>query len=611
MALGLTRPRSRLGGAISGPLDRSRPTYDGHRHWHAERGEILFEAACDVVGGFPGYAVCGGHLAGHRLRVTERYLLVGDGDEFGFGLAIRDIDGVALVPLPDGDECGLRLFYQDGTSPRLFTVRFCGNRLSMRSGPRAERAHISLLRAGLVDRFGISPPPEPDFIASWDETAGFDAENVIWTGRATIPRHVGLEGVPGSVWLTTRSLIWGCETVTGVHRLPLAVLTDVAAATVADRTATPAVHVGFGDELTGHFDLAFRFDQQATADHNLRDRGAMLVGLRSRGLPIGSPTPPFQPWRHAAHPVSEDADAYPEPDEDDPRNTFLGEERSVRRSPSRRRLGTFDLTDGDPPYPARPDHAARWPVGPAVEPSSTVWADADTGEREGGPTEPSPRLLDVVLAEWSGLPDDRERSPDDVQVAASWLSPLTPTEAEPVDQEPTQDGARGPIDEAGPALLPATSADEPSADANGTDLTLDEFSARDAEKSTCQTEGLHGSLCWPRAAAYESAAVGVLAEILTAIRDRVGGRVTPVAAALPTAAEQSAALAELAAACQAGLVAPDELRARSARILALGDACVRLRTLLELRDAGHVSDADLARRQQSITAQLAAVMEVR
>jgi hypothetical protein len=59
------------------------------------------------------------------------------------------------------------------------------------------------------------------------------------------------------------------------------------------------------------------------------------------------------------------------------------------------------------------------------------------------------------------------------------------------------------------------------------------------------------------------------------------------------------------------MLTPDQLRCRSARILALGDACVRLQTLVELRDAGHVSDADLARRQQTITAQLAAVMEVR
>src|SRR5262245_33650045 len=155
MVLGLTRPRTRLGGAATGSLDRPRSAYDDHRNWHVERGEILFEASCDVVGAFPGYAVCGGHLGGQRLRVAGRHVLVGDGDELGFGLAIRDIDGVALVPLPAGDECGLRLFYQDGASSRLFTVRFHGNRLSMRSGPRAERAHLSLLRAGLVDRFGI------------------------------------------------------------------------------------------------------------------------------------------------------------------------------------------------------------------------------------------------------------------------------------------------------------------------------------------------------------------------------------------------------------------------------------------------------------------------
>src|SRR5262249_50739252 len=159
-------------------------------------------------------------------------------------------------------------------------------------------------------------------------------------------------------------------------------------------------------------------DRQPTADHNLRERGAMLVGLRSRGLPIGSPTPPFQPWRHAAPPVGDDPDAsaYPEPEEGDLQDTFLVEERPTRRSPSRRRLGNFAL-DGDAPYPAWPDHAASSSAGPAVEGSPTAWADG----REAASTALPPRLLDIVLAEWSALPDDADRRLDDVQVAASWL----------------------------------------------------------------------------------------------------------------------------------------------------------------------------------------------
>src|SRR5690349_3365297 len=137
MVLGLTRSRTRFGGPAPRSFDRPGFLNDPTRRWHTERGEILFEATCDVVGGFPGYAACGGHLDGYRLRVTEGYLLIGDGDEHGFGLPIRDIEGVALVPVGDGEESALRVYYRDGTSPRLFTARFHGNRLSLRSGPRA------------------------------------------------------------------------------------------------------------------------------------------------------------------------------------------------------------------------------------------------------------------------------------------------------------------------------------------------------------------------------------------------------------------------------------------------------------------------------------------
>lgn len=613
MVLGLTRSRARLGGTGTGSLARPRLVDDGHRHWHAERGEILFEASCDVFGGFPGYAVRGGRLMGQRLRVTERYLLVGDGTGQGFGLAIDDIDGAALVPLPDGDESGLRLFYQVGISPRTFTVRFHGTRLSMRSGPRAERAHLSLLRAGHVERFGMTPPPEPDFVVSWDNTAEFDAEKVLWAGRATVPRHLGLDGVPGGVWLTTRSLIWGCAAMTGVHRVPLDAVTDVAAATLTDRAATPAVYVGLGDEPAGHFDLAFLFDQHSTPDHNLRERGAMLVGLRSRGVPVGSPTPPFQPWRHAAPPLVEASDdvIYPEPDAEEPAIEPWREDRADSPSPFRRRPLTVDLAGADPFYAAWPDVAVTPSGGSVAGGLSPARTSEDAPEQADALAEPVPRLLDIVLAEWSAPPDDRDRRRDDVQVAARWLSLAAPTADEPEvgSAAPTQAGEAS--DEAMPRPLSASATNELSADVANS--VTDEVGPepRDVATPAPQAEELDRSACWPRAAAYESTAVGALAEILAAIRDRADGRLTPIATSLPTAADQVASLAELTALREAGTVTADELRSRSARLLALGDACVRLRTLVELRDAGHLSDADLARRQQTITGQLAAVMEVR
>ncbi|MEA2593925.1 MAG: hypothetical protein QOF01_394 [Thermomicrobiales bacterium] len=624
MLLGLTLPRMRLGGPISRSYDRPRQWHDPARRWHAERGEILFEASCDVVGGFPGFAALGGRLDDVRLRVTERYLLVGDGDDLGFGFPIRLIEGIAFVPVSEDDEYGLRVFYQDGVSPRLFTVRFHGNRLSMRGGSRAARAHLSLLRVGLDDRFAVSPPPDPNFMVSWDQTAEFEAENVIWTGQAAVPRLIGLESVPGNVWLTTRSLIWGCESVAGVHRVPLSLLSDVAAATLADRAATPALYVGLGDETTGHFDLAFLFDRQSTSDHNLRERGALLVGLRSRGVPVGTPTPPFQPWRLAAHLVGEDTGEEPfvEVDEDEMPASLPIEAWEPRRPVPLRRLDSCDLPAGVSPHPAWAEQPVGFDAPVVPESPETKRAGGDTDDRMEAPDEPSPLLLDVVLAEWSALPeeDDDRR---DVQLAASWISPASPA----VYEEPVCDPARlkddcppdGQVGMRSPAIAAqAPDTDVPSDVRPGNSPETSVLptvvtpsiglNPPDGEQRTGQTTA---SVCWPRVAAYESAAVGALADIIAAIRDRVTGKTTPLTTTLPTSADQSAALAELTGLNRKETVTPEELFARSARILALGDACIRLHTLLELRDAGHLSDADLARLQQTITAQLAGVMEVR
>ena len=574
MVLGLTRPRTRLGGPVARSLDRSGQPYHPDRQWHTERGEILFEASCDVVGGFPGYAACGGRLDGRRLRVTERYLLVGDGDPFGFGLPVRDIDGVALVPFAKGEEAGLRVFYRDGASARLFTARFHGNRLALRGGPRAERAHLSLLRAGLNDRFAVLPPLDPDFIVPWEETAEFGTEKVIWAGQATAPREIDAEGVPGNVWLTTSSLIWGCETMAGVHRVPLVLVTDVAAATLANRTGTPALYVGLGDETIGHFDLAFLFDQQPTIDQNQRERGALLVGLRSRGVPVGSPTPPLQPWRNAALSVA-----------DVPPDRVRTEASCARDATQAPWQDAFDPSAEGTAYPLWPHQPATSLESSTLEHELSPWLDSEEGE--GASIEPTPRLLDVVLAEWSVPPDDRGGRHGDVQVAANWLSPLPPMPVE----DPTSTTMSPP--------LPASVADDESPI---------EPAALDAASEAVPPPEFERL---PRAAAYESATIGVLDEILAAIRDRATGQMTRLAVSLPTAADQSAALAELTASNQTGIVTPEEVRGRTARILALSDACVRLHTLVELRDAGHVTDADLARRQQTITAQLAVVMEVR
>jgi hypothetical protein len=223
-----------------------------------------------------------------------------------------------------------------------------------------------------------------------------------------------------------------------------------------------------------------------------------------------------------------------------------------------------------------------------IDELSEPWVDS--GPRKNGSTEPPPHLLDIVLAEWSAPPDEDGKRNDDVQVAASWLSPLPP---------PRGDDAGGcPAGEQEVPPSPASEETVSGAEPAGPDAAPRADASPDTEQL-------------PRVMAYEAATVAVLEEILAAIRDRVTGRMTPLAISLPTAADQTAALAELDALSATGVVAPDQLRARTDRLLALGDACVRLHTLVELRDAGHVTDGDLARRQQTIAAQLAAAMEVR
>jgi hypothetical protein len=478
MVLGISRGRSRFALAQE---PHSPEQAEHSRHWLSERGEIAFEAACDLFGGFPGYAETGGVLEGVRLRITNRYLLVGESEPFGFGLPLRWLDGVALVPLEEtADEFGLRLYYQDGASPRLFTIRFRVNRLAMRNGPRAEKAHLALLRGGVDDRFAASPQPDPSFRVPWGETAPFEAETVIWRGPAMAPLRIGGPSAPGELWLTTKSLIWGHPTADGIQRVPLHLLADVTPATLASREGAPALFAGLGDQSTGHFELPFVFNQGTSGDQNLKDRGALLVGLRSRGVPVGAATPRFQPWRIEFLPAAL-------PVEDTASETTL-------------------------------------------EPIAPTAAEAETGE-------------DEVLAVWHAGPETDVPPPIDIPLASGWSERLSL------------------------AIRPG--------------------------------------VLWPLAAAYEAATLDLLDRVLLGIRARAAGvPCAPIGATMPGDLEQRAALAELLELKRSGKLSAERCQHRSNRLVLLADTCLRLRTLADLRDAGHLTDADVSRRQRAIIARL-------
>jgi hypothetical protein len=171
---------------------------------------------------------------------------------------------------------------------------------------------------------------------------------------------------------------------------------------------------------------------------------------------------------------------------------------------------------------------------------------------------------DRVLAEWSAPPDPGRALGQDVPLATTWVFPEV---------------VRGKISDPGPGSAAGVAPGEPD------------------------------RAWWTQVRAFESAALAVLAEALDAIRDRAAGRVpAPLVESPPSAAEQAQALAALIDLTRAGRLSPEALHARKVRLLALGEAAIRLRTLLELRDAGHLSDADLARKRTAITTRLGEIL---
>jgi hypothetical protein len=298
MVLGTTREQPRIEGRTEGE-DAS--TAFSPDHWRAERGAVRWESGADLAGGFPGFADRGGRLIGVQLRLTDRYLLVEEGRPHGFGLALSWLLGADLVLASRSeraDPC-LRVRFTDGFQVRTFLARFRGSLLAPRGGRRAEQALAALHSLGLAEA-GEPLPAEPDVAHSWDEAARFDGENVIWSGRASAVLGANGERAACDVWLTTRSIIWGSSVGDGILRLPCEAILDAVPVDLADRARTPAVYVACADEWGGRHEFPFVFDRDSPPQRNVRERGAFLVGLRSRGVALGTPPLLPQPWRSDA-----------------------------------------------------------------------------------------------------------------------------------------------------------------------------------------------------------------------------------------------------------------------------------------------------------------------
>ena len=570
MVLGLSRMQPRSPRPPIAPLPpETAPQSTQETDWLAQRGAILFEATCDLMGGFPGFADYGGEVSGALLRISERFLIVDEGRPHGFGIPVAWLDGVALAAQEGREDADLRVFLFDGAFPRCFSLRFRTSRLSMRGGKRAERARDALQAAGLI---GSAPPDAPDFVLPWEQTGEFDSENVLWTGHASAPVRVGQELAPSEIWLSTQSLIWGSSEGIGLNRVPVADLRDVISARLKDREGAPAVYLAVSGECFGRFEIPFVFDQQETPDGNFRERGAFMAGLRSRAIPEGDPTPLWQPWRLDVHPATRQMEPIAEIEPNGPPATEpepLGDGTGVRARieswlPKLHSLATRGLA-----LPSAGDEQATVV---AFEPAASSTTEAPASE-SGEASAP------VIL-------NGAEETLDETDLSMS--SPLAEVEGQAVCADPENEPAIESHENTDPAenLLPS--------------VVPGEERALDAEKpsSVSLPDQDHRTAEDPpitRAQRFETAALGVLADALQAIDIRLEtGSLEPLSRLASLAPLRDAAFTEIRELGAHKTIKKRELRGDIARLTNLHGAGVRLRSIVDLYDRGLLDNRELA-----------------
>jgi hypothetical protein len=631
MVLGLSRmqPRSARPPITPLPSDAAAPSAQ-EENWLAQRGAILFEATCDVMGGFPGFADQGGELSGVALRISERFLLVDDARPNGFGIPVNWLDGAELISEGERDDPDLRVFYADGDALRCFSIRFRANRLAMRGGKRAERAQDALRAAGLVD---MAPPEPPNFALPWERTREFDGENVIWTGHASAPVRVGHELAPSEIWLSTESLIWGSSEGSGLNRVTLPELSDFCTTRLKDRLGTPAIYLAVAGDQFGRYEIPFVFDQQETPDRNFRDRGAMLVGLRSRAVPEGAPTPLWQPWRLDVHPASRQVEPEPAitqaietptetpgvrarieswlprlqslatrglalPSVEDEESTVVAftpaDPESLPVIPTqegslRRNEPTVILSEVEGPLAVRKPSVSASEPEQALTPSPSPNVERGEHEGRGGEDEGCLTTRDPSRV---GMMEGKATSVD---------SPVISSEAEGTLVE-----VNAPSSEAAPSPMPGEGSMDPA-------FVAEDFSAvpelaRDEERlpsaspppqpSPVRGGGSTASITREPVTAeerFETAALGVLADALQAIDIRLEtGSLEPLSRTASLSAARDAAFTEIRELATAKTIKKREMRRRIERLTNLHDAGVRLRSIVELYDRGRLNHPELA-----------------
>lgn len=145
-----------------------------------------------------------------------------------------------------------------------------------RKGGRAAALLDALAGWGVPVTSILAPPMLTDpAAAAWKPIE----DTVLWAGRASIPAHPWLQPQPAHVWVTTRALRWSIDGM-GACQLPIDAVLAAAAAPGERHPAEAVIEYAAGGIA---FALPVRFDLYGP-DRSYRERGAFLVGLKSRGI---------------------------------------------------------------------------------------------------------------------------------------------------------------------------------------------------------------------------------------------------------------------------------------------------------------------------------------
>ncbi len=262
--------------------------------WLIERGETRIDAPADAIGGFPGSLRTMNRLDGSRVIATMRYLVVGEGNAYGFAIPMRDVLAACAMRPHRRENHGLVVWYRDGDATASFFLRFRGTDRGLSGMRRAEQVLAFLVDRGVAPVAAADARFAPALHCSWDEAGALATEDILWAGNglASVGGWYGERHDACRIWLTSRALIWAGASQSGVNCLPLSEITCVRDG-AGDRIA-----VGVRDALGHRYDIAFDLAPDAMSPGREASPAVRFMNaVASHGVPVGGASSPLAPWR--------------------------------------------------------------------------------------------------------------------------------------------------------------------------------------------------------------------------------------------------------------------------------------------------------------------------